>query len=144
MLKNQLRLFILLLFSTVSISSFANKTLDNDDTTETLTHNDSLALSIIEIFALDQGIRDSAINISSRKCRTVSQVDSICFSKAITFIEKYGWPTKKMLGKYKNYEPARMGFTSFVLCFLINTGFVMSTRVCIIPVSRHGLNVMVF
>ena len=115
MLKNQLRLFILLLFSTVSISSFANKTLDNDDTTETLTHNDSLALSIIEIFALDQGIRDSAINISSRKCKTVSQVDSICFSKAITFVEKYGWPTKKMLGKYKNYEPARMGFIPIML-----------------------------
>ena len=115
MLKNQLRLFILLLFSTVLISSFANKTLDNDDTTETLTHNDSLALSIIEIFALDQGIRDSAINISSRKCETVSQVDSICFKKAITFIEKFGWPTKKMLGKYKNYEPARMGFIPIML-----------------------------
>ena len=115
MLKNQLRLLILLLFSTVSISSFANKTLDNDDTTETLTHNDSLALKVIEIFALDQGIRDSSIKTPDNKCKVISQLDSICFSKAIMFIKKHGWPTAKMLGKYKNYEAARAGFMPIML-----------------------------
>lgn len=116
MYSNPFKLLISLLFLTVSISSSADDKNNHDNTaTEVITHNDSLALKVIEIFALDQGIRDSAINISSRKCKTVSQVDSICFNKAITFIEKYGWPTKKMLGKYKNYEPARMGFIPIML-----------------------------
>ena len=99
MYKRIFKLFISLLLLTVSITSSADeKSSHNDTTTETLTHNDSLALSIIEIFALDQGIRDSSI--TDKKCKVFSQLDSICFSKTIIFIKKHGWPTTKMLGKY--------------------------------------------
>lgn len=114
MYKRIFKLFISLLLLTVSITSSADeKSSHNDTTTETLTHNDSLALSIIEIFALDQGIRDSSI--TDKKCKVFSQLDSICFSKTIIFIKKHGWPTTKMLGKYKNYEAARSCFIPIML-----------------------------
>ncbi len=116
MYNNPFKLLISLLLLTVSISSSADEKSNHDNTaTEVITHNDSLALKVIEIFTLDQGIRDSSIKTPDNKCKVISQLDSICFSKAIMFIKKHGWPTAKMLGKYKNYEAARAGFLPIML-----------------------------
>ena len=116
MYKKLFQLFLSLSFLTVSISSSADEKSNHDNTTtEVITHNDSLALKVIEIFTLDQGIRDSSIKAPDNKCKAILQLDSICFSKAIMFIKKHGWPTMKMLGKYKNYEAARTGFIPIML-----------------------------
>lgn len=110
--------FIFLTFCLLSscLSCYA-KTNGGTEITNTdyMTHNDSLVMEIIEVYALDQGIRDSAVHAFDEKSIAISRVDSICFSKAIMFIKKYGWPTKKMLGKYAGYEPAQAGFMPIML-----------------------------
>ena len=37
----------------------------------------------------------------------VAAVDSLCFVKSIDYIKNNGWPTKRMLGKYGEFEAVK-------------------------------------
>lgn len=91
----------LLLFLLV-VSCSVNRTNQEQIAVETMSHVDSIAFQLFEIWALDQGIRNR--DVFDAKSKVVAAVDSLCFVKSVDFIKKNGWPTKRMLGKYSNYE----------------------------------------
>ncbi|SEA02402.1 hypothetical protein SAMN04487851_10228 [Prevotella sp. tc2-28] len=88
------------------------------DTDTILTKQDSLALIVLEIVSLDQGIRDPFLQ-EEKKERMPSNVehaiDTLCFNKAVDFIRKYGWPTKELLGRFWNYKYIGCSFTPIML-----------------------------
>lgn len=65
-----------------------------------VTRLDSIAITLAEIRALDQGIRDNS-NLYRTNSRAFNlHTDSLCFSKAIWLIEHYGYINN--LGKYND------------------------------------------
>ena len=65
-----------------------------------VTRLDSIAITLAEIRALDQGIRDNS-NLYRTNSRAFKlHTDSLCFSKAIWLIEHYGYIND--LGKYND------------------------------------------
>lgn len=65
-----------------------------------ITKLDSMVISLMDIYSLDQGIR-SDVNLYLNNSKAFNlRMDSICFNKAINFIKKFGWPND--LGKYND------------------------------------------
>ena len=65
-----------------------------------ITRLDSIAITLAEIRALDQGIRDNPHLYFSNSRAFRLHMDSLCFSKAIWLIERCGYISN--LGKYNN------------------------------------------
>ena len=71
-----------------------------------VSNRDSLAFELCQLYGSDQSLR----NIGNDKSYISSKLDSINFSKIITFIGKYGFPSESLLGvenmKYECVEAA--------------------------------------
>lgn len=62
---------------------------------------DSLASELCQIYGLDQGIRNSPG--FNNKMLFIKHIDTFNFKRIILFIEKFGMPNEKLLGK-ENYK----------------------------------------
>ena len=62
---------------------------------------DSLSFELCQMYGLDQGVRLSSG--FQGKWNFIHSVDSLNFEKAVNFIEKFGYPTEKLVGA-KNYQ----------------------------------------
>lgn len=79
----------------VATNSNPQRKLDSE-----ITRLDSIAITLAEIRALDQGIRDNSSLFFANSRAFNLHTDSLCFSKAIWLIEHYGYI--KDLGKYND------------------------------------------
>lgn len=77
---------------------FGFENVNNDKNTNTLSRVDSMAIFLADIWSLDQGIREDVKMYSRLDKAFKYKMDSLCFNKAIRFIECFGWPTD--IGKY--------------------------------------------
>ena len=79
----------------VATNSNPQRKLDSE-----ITRLDSIAIILAEIRALDQGIRDNSSLYRANSRAFNLHTDSLCFSKAIWVIERYGYINN--LGKYND------------------------------------------
>lgn|SRR5690554_2458518 len=57
---------------------------------------DSLAFELCQIYGFDQGIRDLSLDFNKREI--MLKIDTLNFKRVVSFVEKNGFPTRKLLG----------------------------------------------
>lgn len=79
-----------------------------NDTVELVSDSerDSIANFMIELYGLDQGIRNSDLKKRHPEIYTsvLQSIDSITFEHFISFVKRYGLPTREMMGDYYDLE----------------------------------------
>jgi hypothetical protein len=94
-------LFILFLFNTLNIHTQTNIDQVPPDSIQR-----EYAFELAQIYALDQGVRNSYIlnEYEKESKKIVPAVDSINFEKFIKLVRQYGYPGKSFLGEYFELE----------------------------------------
>jgi hypothetical protein len=70
----------------------------------------SLAFELLQIFALDQGVRHSHVrtHYPEESTKIMLAIDSINFTRFIDIVKKYGFPSRSLLGNHGADKNVRM------------------------------------
>lgn len=74
---------------------------------------DSLAYELCQIYGFDQGIRDFSLDFNKREI--MPKIDTLNFNRVVSFVEKNGFPTRKLLGDNIDIECVGSAVTAVLL-----------------------------